>query len=90
MRTAPLALKTCVRRSCAMRLQRLAPKTFPVRFADKFGKLSIGAKARDCTHTHRCFVAGSQAISARAWANCFVLWPRSGFYFVDTLAANGS
>ena len=48
------------------------PKTFPVRFARKFGKLPAGAKARDCTYTHRCFAAASQAISARAWANCFV------------------
>ena len=42
------------------------------RFARKFGKLSTGAKARDCTYTHQCFAAASRAISIRALADCFI------------------
>ena len=56
-----------------MRFATACPKTFPVRFADGFGKLSTGAKARDCTYTHRCFAPASQAISARAWAEILFL-----------------
>ena len=63
--TAPLALNTSVA-IYAMRFATL-PKTFPVRFGDKFGKLSAGAKTRDCTYTRRCFAGVSQAFFGRAW-----------------------
>jgi hypothetical protein len=47
---APSALKTSVT-LCATYFGNSSPKTFPVRFTDKFGKLSVGAKSGNSTES---------------------------------------
>jgi hypothetical protein len=55
------------------------PKTFPVRFEHKFGKLWTGAKRGDSTQVYRGCAAISQEISARGCAErvvsgCSLVW----------------
>ncbi len=45
---------------------------FPIRFADKFGKLSAGAKRGNSAQIYRGCVAVSREISARVCAKRFV------------------
>src|SRR6266480_7610232 len=47
-------------------------RTFPVRFAHKFGKLSAGAKRGNSTQIYRGCAAVSREISARVCAKRFV------------------